>query len=527
MATGSTTRPFRSRALGGSDIGRCLTRLHHDRFTTAPAIPDEVRDRAFADGIAFEAEMLQRLADAAVPVTEIAGTMDEAEAATITAMDDGVPLIARGRLSADGGALVGYPDLLVRLDTGYAAVDIKHHKVMGDKGPTSRRTSLDRIADTRGDETRFRSSRRRDLLQVAHYWRLLDTVGHGSATPIGGIIGTDEPIGCSWVDLIDGDAPIMDEYHAYVTDALRAIEHGLAGEPTPLYRAWMRGECRRCDWLALCTAELEAIDDPTLLRRVDHELRVELAADGVATVEDVAALEPDDDRLPDGSVVLQARARQNGSLLNRGTAGTPTMMPTAAIEVDFDIETYGGTTYLAGLLITEAGTSTYEPIVDWRADGDGERHILSMLFDRLSAWAHEDVIVFHWTDYEEYMISAAADRYGLSVPGFASVEDWFDAHAVDLCEWTRVHLVSPDGYSLKTVAPLCGFAWRDDDPGGLQSEIWFEHLRDGDTDMAHRLLTYNEDDVLAQLAIRRWVRGHDSGAGPGSDLPSALTPPRR
>ncbi len=40
--------------------------------------------------------------------------------------------------------------------------------------------------------------------------------------------------------------------------------------------------------------------------------------------------------------------------------------------------------------------------------------------------------------------------------------------------------------------------------------------------MRDRLLAYNEDDVLAQLAVRRWVRSHDTGAGPGSSIPSAL-----
>jgi predicted RecB family nuclease len=92
---------------------------------------------------------------------------------------------------------------------------------------------------------------------------------------------------------------------------------------------------------------------------------------------------------------------------------------------------------------------------------------------------------------------------------------------VDLCDWTRKNLVSPNGYGLKVIAPLCGFQWRDDDPGGRQSEIWFEHVLAGDDEMKARLLEYNEDDVVAQLAIRRWLRSHDDGTGPGSTIPSA------
>jgi predicted RecB family nuclease len=66
--------------------------------------------------------------------------------------------------------------------------------------------------------------------------------------------------------------------------------------------------------------------------------------------------------------------------------------------------------------------------------------------------------------------------------------------------------VSPNGYSLKVIAPLCGFNWRDDNPGGAQSELWYTDLLKGDASRRSRLLEYNEDDVAAQLAIRRWVR---------------------
>ena len=56
------------------------------------------------------------------------------------------------------------------------------------------------------------------------------------------------------------------------------------------------------------------------------------------------------------------------------------------------------------------------------------------------------------------------------------------------------------------IAPLCGFDWRDDDPGGAQSELWYVDLLNGAESRRSRLLEYNEDDVAAQLAIRRWVR---------------------
>ncbi|MFO7700325.1 MAG: TM0106 family RecB-like putative nuclease, partial [Acidimicrobiia bacterium] len=429
-------------------------------------------------------------------------------------------IILGSRLESDDRSLVGLPDILIRLDDGYAAVDVKNHKVIGDNGPEGTATPLASMASRVGDPVRFRSFRRRDLLQVAHYWHLLDAVGFSTAVPIGGVIGTDEPTLCIWVDLAQGEPPIDEECRSYWTDALAAIAHGSAHPDTPSVSPWLRGECRSCDWYATCVAELVAADDPTLLRDVDAELRASLRTAGIDTITDIAGLDPGDERIPGGGTVFQARARTSGQLLRSDLAGGPVDLPSARIEVDFDIETFGGRTYLAGLLVTEFGETTYEPICDWNASEPGERSLLEALFARFGEWAHDDVIVFHWTDYEQRTLAAAAAAHGLDIPGYGSVDEWFADKAVDLCAWSRHHLVSPDGFSLKTIAPLCGFSWRDSDPGGLQSEIWFERLVAGEAEMQDRLLAYNEDDVLAQLAVRRWIRGHDDGMGPGSGLPS-------
>lgn len=519
----TTAPPYRSAALGGSEIGRCFTRLHHDRFTPAVRVADDVRDRALAGGIAFEAEVLGALDGVVDEVVAVpAGAHPSV---TSAAMHDRAPLITGARLSSPDGSLVGYPDLLVLLESGYAPVDVKHHKVIGDRGPTGTVAALDDLAAIDGDEVRFRGFRRRDLLQVAHYRHLLHLAGHASTVPVGGIIGTDDPVACVWVDLTAGETPIMDDYHAYVAEARRAIDHGITEPGAPLHAPWLRGECRRCDWQPLCATQLEAVDDPTLLRDVDAALRAELASGGVRTVADVARLDPADERMPSGATVLQARARTESALLRADAGPDALPLPHPAVEIDLDIETYGGSTYLAGLLVTKDGATAYEPFVDWRGGEEGERALIGRLFERFAAWNDTPALVYHWTDYERRVLTDAGRRYGIGIPGHESVASWFDDHTLDLCDWARTHLVSPNGFSLKTIAPLCGFTWRDDDPGGLQSEIWFERLHAGEASMADRILAYNEDDVRAQLAVRSWVRRQDSGAGPGSGIRSALRPP--
>ncbi len=91
-------------------------------------------------------------------------------------------------------------------------------------------------------------------------------------------------------------------------------------------------------------------------------------------------------------------------------------------------------------------------------------------------------------------------RLGLDVETFIRSEEWVDLHAV-----VRAHVLTGGSLGLKAVASLCGFAWADDDPGGGQSMAWYAEAVAGDAGQQQRLLTYNEDDVRATLAVRDWL----------------------
>lgn len=518
VSTKYTAAAIPRRRIGGTDIGLCLTRIHHDRFTPSQRVIDEVRARDTARGFAHERDVLASLMETNDTVAIEDGT--DALACTLAAMAAGDPLITGGHLASRDGRSVGAPDLLVHIGDGYVAVEIKNHKVLGTNGIVGERAPLSAIAGPGGDIVKFRSSRRKDLLQVAHYNRLIREAGYDATDQIGGVIGSEEPYGCVWVDLTQGDPSVITEYRATLTAITNAIAEGSRHPSTPLHPPWWRGECKRCDWSEDCWKELAAVDDVTLLTRVDADLRSTLASDGIATISDIADLRHDDPRLPDRSVGLQARARTAKRLLRRDSGDGPLSVPTARTEVDFDIETYDGAIYLAGFLITTNGQSSFEPVFDWGGTREAEARVVEEMFAKLASLSGDDVVVLHWTDYERRTLTEAGERHGLSIPGYASVGEWFDHHAVDLCAWTRQNLASPNGYGLKAIAPLCGFEWRDDDPGGRQSEVWFEHVLSGDDQMKDRLLAYNEDDVIAQREIRHWIRAQDDGAGPGTKIPS-------
>lgn len=515
----------RRSGLGGGDVGRCLTRLHHDRFTERERVVDAVRDRVMARGIAFEREVVAYLDTHYDAITDLSrSSWDERLMATRSAMKAGETLILGGRLESPGGKLVGMPDVLIRDETGYLPIDVKGHKVVGTRGIPAVYAPLDDLLDVSADPSRFRSNRRRDLLQVAHYRYLLEGMGFASERPLGGIIGTDETRGCAWVDLEGGTLSPMAELATYLVVADEAITWGAAHE-RPFVEPWMKKECDTCPWKPMCIGSLREANDTTLLRTVTAETRATLRENGVTTVADVADLDLGSD-LIEGQVILQARAKTADSLLRRNGGNGTLPLPSAPVEVDLDIETLRDTTYLAGLLITDDAGSRYEPVADWTNTTDGERSLLERLFQRFGEWARPDVVVFHWTGFEIDRLEAGARRHTLGVPGWDSVREWFDENAVDLCDWTRDHLVSPNGHGLKVIAPMCGFNWRDDDPGGLQSEIWFEDLQAGNAEMKDRLLEYNEDDVIAQLKVREFLRRSDSGSGPGSALPSVMDWPQ-
>ena len=80
---------------------------------------------------------------------------------------------------------------------------------------------------------------------------------------------------------------------------------------------------------------------------------------------------------------------------------------------------------------------------------------------------------------------------------------------VDMRSVFESQLITGDRVGLKVVAELADFAWRDDDPGGAQSMVWYERAVEGDGQARERLLAYNEDYVRATRALRDWMEASD------------------
>ncbi len=204
---------------GGYLAKRCPVKAQWDVLQPCePLPPSPPLQRRLDRGVAFEREVVTRLIElhsGAVVITAQDPERTDAvkaarEAKTLQAMTDGVPLIIAGRLPTDlVGRRVGEPDLLVAVDGGvkYRPVDIKHHRTLqSTAGVQALCSTLDELAWEYAAPADGVSARKRgeDLLQLAHYQRMLESIGFAADDGrYGGIVGVEGVV--TWHDL---DAPV-------------------------------------------------------------------------------------------------------------------------------------------------------------------------------------------------------------------------------------------------------------------------------------------------------------------------------
>jgi predicted RecB family nuclease len=309
---------------GGYVAKQCPVRAQNDTLRPAnPLPPDPFTQRLFANGNAFEDEILTEVLRLHPQATVIAAESSDAlEDATLAAMRAGSSPILNARLPADlAGRRVGRPDLLVAAPNGgYWPVDIKwHQNLEPSSGNSFGLTGLCSSLDAPGrdsaitDKEYAARKREEDLLQLAHYQRMLESVGmQATDGRWGGIVGTERQV--VWYDL---DAPIwrtpsssqrtklrstMDRYDFEFDFRLDVVAVAQIHKRDPsidlLTVPVKISECGSCPWWDYCRPQLaKPPGDVSLLPRIGWTQWRVHRDHGVTNRAELAELDPRTARL--------------------------------------------------------------------------------------------------------------------------------------------------------------------------------------------------------------------------------------
>ena len=328
-----------------------------------------------------------------------------------------------------------------------------------------------------------------------------------------------------------------DHEHAFRLKVARtARRRGTADDPPPMVRPIRVKECTHCPWWAVCAP---AMGDDDLSRSIDkspldvREITV-LRSLGISSVTDLVNADLDalmERYLPevthrDGAESRLRLAARRARLMAQGLEleridDSPMRLPHSEVEIDWDIEAAtGDRIYLWGFWVRDLSRDNDRGRYVWfgrfeemteQIENSVAIEAMTWLNDMLDT--HPDARVYHYSDYEMVHLRKVA-RSSQDPQVLRAMERLRKAH-VDLFSTMRKHWFGAHGLGLKAVATAAaGFEWRDDDPGGLNSQSWFREAVESDDPAKRRasiqrILDYNEDDVRATAALRDWLRAQD------------------
>ena len=473
------------------DFVQCPHRPTMDLFGD-PAERDEINpfiQLLWEKGHAYEAEVVAGFDLPLLDLSEKPG--DHRERLTTEAMEQKIPLIYAGRISADD--LLGDPDLL-RLDGDkYVAGDIKSGG--GEEGAEDSATLKKHYG-----------------VQLALYTDILERNGlSASRRPfVWDVHGDEVTYDLQEPQGIRNPWTVWELYQRTLEEARRIV--GQVQRTKAAYGA----PCKLCHWHSACLKELDHAKDLTLLPELGRAKR-DVLIEEFATIEHLAVADVEvfvQGRKtvfpgigPDTLRKFRDRAQLISSVAGEPYLTKPVSFPAADIELFFDIEVdpMRDHCYLHGFVERRHGDPATEQYVAFFTTDTSSAEEERTFRD---AWnfiqERQPCVVYYYSKYERTIWRQLQKKYP-SVCSAEEIEALFDpAQSIDLyfdvvkkaTEWpTRDH-------SIKTLAKYLGFNWRDTHPSGAASIEWFDRwITTGDDEIKQRILDYNEDDCIATRVL--------------------------
>lgn len=559
--------------LSGSEIGRCPHRIALDRG--GPQSPNPPQEDLTYQRRIREAERVAQAIRATVAANYPDAFVATSFADTRSALAAGAEIIISPRLPDDTeGGRRAHADLLIRTGRSgdgfrYSPILIRNIEVV-DAAVTRRirKGTLDSLRPNQAIWSDGLTPRRTDTvvragLAICHAYRTLETQGLADSERVGGIIDRNGELW--WLDLeADNVAWNLSSYDAAFAERQEVLARRDAWEQDggefPTSPFWHK-ECDNCPYSNSCHSALTDQGDVSLVRFTKFSEQIQLREAGITGWRDLARLDPvraatahktvlsasvehepvdflgkQISQLPD--LIYKARAMWRGGPLRRVS---PEQMacPTADVEVDVDMESYNDHTYLWGATVrtrtpVPGVTDGYVSFVEWgELTSEAESRIFSEFwawFSGLQALCESSGLTFAAYCFYEQAENGAMKRAVTlnpdltpawdTVSAFLSSPRWVDLHNV-----AKECIQTEGPLGLKVLAPYAGFHWRDEEPGGEASMVWYETATASSDDAAiqsrTRILEYNEDDCHATRFLRDWINTEAKQLPSRDELPSS------
>lgn len=267
-----------------------------------------------------------------------------------------------------------------------------------------------------------------------------------------------------------------------------------------------RQKCNLCHWYSSCYGIAKSQEHLSLLPGVTPSRYSYLQQLNIITVESLANANFAELESAFGREITEQLWRQSQAKLNNKVVFNskfPINLPNSDVELYFDIESQPEVdfAYLLGVLVVDKKAKT-EKYYAFLADNFTEEGATWQQFLTL-VWNYPQAPIFHFCDYEVFMIKELAKRYrtpnNLWQP---LLNRLVDVHQ----KITQAVTLPTESYSLKAIARWLGFNWRNPSASGSQAICWYdEWLRTGDRAFLEKIVIYNEDDCLATYLVKDWL----------------------